>query len=236
MTPSTLRLWLEGPLQAWGTSSRFETRGTDLLPSKSGVIGLLAAALGRGRNESVDDLAACRFGVRVVQQGSVLRDYHSVGAADGDGIVVSSGSKGRGIVTNRYYLEDAAFVAALESDDRALLEAAVQALQAPHWPLALGRRSCPPSSPIWQPGALIGEPLEAALRASWDVASPHDVVGLADATADPLALMADDAVHVAIEDLAGETEVYDQPLGAAFLTRQFALRRVRTRFLLPEAA
>ena len=46
---STLLLALEGPLQSWGTSSRFSERGSGLEPSKSGVIGLLCAALGRRR-------------------------------------------------------------------------------------------------------------------------------------------------------------------------------------------
>ena len=44
---STLLLRLAGPLQAWGNDSKFETRRTGREPSKSGVIGLLAAALGK---------------------------------------------------------------------------------------------------------------------------------------------------------------------------------------------
>ena len=46
-----------GPMQSWGTRSRFQERDTEREPSKSGIIGLLCAALGRDRNESVDDLA-----------------------------------------------------------------------------------------------------------------------------------------------------------------------------------
>ncbi len=104
MTPLTLRIWLAGPLQSWGTSSRFETRGTELAPSKSGVTGMLCAALGRGRDKPVDDLASMRFGVRVERPGAVLRDYHTVGAADDAGVAVASGARGRGIQTERFYL------------------------------------------------------------------------------------------------------------------------------------
>lgn len=43
---ATLLLRLAAPLQAWGADSKFETRKTNREPTKSGVIGLLAAALG----------------------------------------------------------------------------------------------------------------------------------------------------------------------------------------------
>jgi len=43
---ATLLLRLAAPLQAWGADSKFETRKTAREPTKSGVIGLLAAALG----------------------------------------------------------------------------------------------------------------------------------------------------------------------------------------------
>ena len=47
----TILLKFAGPLQSWGTSSHFETRHTDFYPSKSAVIGLLAASLGYRRDE-----------------------------------------------------------------------------------------------------------------------------------------------------------------------------------------
>ena len=71
----TLLLRLAGPMQSWGTTSRFDERDTQLEPSKSGVIGLLCAALGRDRAESVDDLAALRMGVRVDREGVPMRDF-----------------------------------------------------------------------------------------------------------------------------------------------------------------
>ena len=48
---STLLLRLAGPMQSWGTQSRFTIRDSGLEPSKSGVIGLLCAALGKPRTE-----------------------------------------------------------------------------------------------------------------------------------------------------------------------------------------
>ena len=73
----TLLLRLAAPLQSWGEDSKFETRRTRREPTKSGVIGLLAAALGRRRYEPLDDLRGLRFAVRVDQEGELLRDFHT---------------------------------------------------------------------------------------------------------------------------------------------------------------
>ena len=104
---STLLLRLAGPMQSWGTESKFDVRKTAKEPSKSGVIGLLASALGRQRDEPVDDLVQLRFGVRVDREGILQRDYHTAKA---------KGDK-EGYVTNRYYLADAVFLVGVEFDD-----------------------------------------------------------------------------------------------------------------------
>ena len=62
---AVLLLRLAAPLQAWGDESKFETRRTMPYPTKSGVVGMVAAALGRSRSESVSDLTALGFGVRI---------------------------------------------------------------------------------------------------------------------------------------------------------------------------
>ncbi len=134
---STLLLRLAGPLQAWGYDSKFETRRTGREPSKSGVIGLLAAALGRKRDESIEDLRELRFGVRVDREGQLLHDYHTVQM-----------KSGKTYVTHRYYLADATFLVGIESENKAWLEEIQHALLHPAFPLFLGRRSCVPSLPI----------------------------------------------------------------------------------------
>ena len=78
---STLLLRLKGPMQSWGVSSKFDTRTTERAPSKSAIIGMLACALGRRRNESIDDLNALRFGVRIDDEGKLMRDYHTAKSA-----------------------------------------------------------------------------------------------------------------------------------------------------------
>lgn len=157
---STLLLRLAAPMQAWGSDSRFETRRTGREPTKSGVVGLLAAALGRSRADSVDDLCRLRFGVRVDQEGQLLRDFHTA----------HQGNKNP-YVTERYYLCDAAFLVGLESQDRALLQTLERALRSPVFPLFLGRRSCPPTLPIVlgiREGSLVDElKQEPWLASSW---------------------------------------------------------------------
>ena len=78
---ATLLLRLAAPLQSWGADSKFEIRKTNREPTKSGVIGLLAAALGlrRDETEALQRLNRLRFGVRVDQEGSLLVDFHTAG-------------------------------------------------------------------------------------------------------------------------------------------------------------
>ena len=142
---STLLVRLAAPLQAWGRDSKFDkVRQTGNEPSKSGVTGLLAAALGRDRAAPLDDLAALRFGVRVVRRGRLLCDYHTVSRHPNP----RPGLNRTDYVTKRYYLSDAVFIAGFESEDRAHLAELEEALRFPAFPLFLGRRSCPPTPPL----------------------------------------------------------------------------------------
>ena len=135
---ATLLLRLAAPLQSWGSDSKFETRKTDREPTKSGVVGLLAAALGLRRDdtEGLARLNGLRFAVRADQEGSLLVDFHTAKSRD------------TSYVTYRHYLQDAVFLAGLESGDKALLRELEAALRHPVYPLYLGRRSCPPTLPL----------------------------------------------------------------------------------------
>lgn len=135
---STLLLRLAGPLQAWGSASRFTRRGTDPQPTKSGVLGLLAAALGRDRTAAMDDLAGLGFGVRLDQPGRVERDFQTARSLDGTRTMPLS---------QRFYLADAVFVAAVEGDPD-VVGALDTAVRRPHFIPYLGRRSCPPAGPV----------------------------------------------------------------------------------------
>ncbi|MGW2479676.1 type I-E CRISPR-associated protein Cas5/CasD [Streptomyces sp. NPDC001571] len=157
---TTLLLRLAGPLQSWGASSRFVQRTTENAPTKSGVLGLLAAAEGRPREADLSDLAALRFGVRIDRAGSRLRDFHKAENSDTGRVLPLS---------HRYYLADAVFVAGVEGED-GFVRRLHAAVDAPRFLPYLGRRSCPPSHPLLLEGeeSLSALPLEAALRqAPW---------------------------------------------------------------------
>jgi CRISPR system Cascade subunit CasD len=145
---ATLLLRLVGPMQSWGTQSHFNHRDTGLEPSKSGVIGLICAAMGRDRTKSIDDLAALRMGVRVDREGLVKRDYHTAGKG---GFLRAKGEIEDKdlIVSQRFYLADAAFLVGLQSDDLDLLKVIDKRLSRPVWMLFLGRKSFVASEPVW---------------------------------------------------------------------------------------
>lgn len=139
---ATLLLKLAAPLQAWGSQSKFNIRTTEREPTKSGIVGMLAAALGIQRSDDpkkLEPLNALHFGVRVEKEGKLLRDFHMVHEMTG---------KKDSHVTERFYLSDAVFIAALETEDREFLNQLVYALNHPVYPLFLGRRSCPPTLPV----------------------------------------------------------------------------------------
>lgn len=138
----TILLKFAGPLQSWGTDSHFETRQTDLYPSKSAVIGLIAASFGyrRYEDEKIKKLNEVKFAVRIDQQGNLLKDYHTAQKYQ------DNGKFERTYVTNRYYLEDAIFVVALSHSNDQFVEDIYVNLQTPYFQTFMGRRSCPPNA------------------------------------------------------------------------------------------
>ncbi|OWT60385.1 type I-E CRISPR-associated protein Cas5/CasD [Candidimonas nitroreducens] len=207
---ATLLLRLQGPLQSWGTSSRFDERETQLEPSKSGVLGLVCAALGRDRHELIDDLAALRMGVRVDQEGLLMRDFQTA-----TGVAIAADGKvqrDRTVVSPRFYLADAVFLVGLQGADAALLECIQSACLRPVWPLCLGRKACLPSVPVCLSDGIVGHELEPALS-RWP-----DLVSGASISEDK---------RVLLEDAAAGSVRLDQPI-APFAMRRFGPRFVRT--------
>ena len=200
---SVLLLRLCAPMQAWGIQSRFSVRDTARDPSKSGVVGLLAASLGRPRHAAIDDLAALRMGVRVDREGALLRDYHTAQ----DVYRAKGGTKPTELST-RYFLGDACFLVGLEGE-KPLLAALHTSLRDPVWALFLGRRAFPPGEPIWlADGLQNGNLLETLSTYPWLKDEPKSA---------PL-------VRMIIEDRAGDEVRPDQPI--SFAPRRYALRRV----------
>ena len=161
----TILLKLTGPMQSWGTSSRFETRMSDYYPSKSGVIGIIAASLGynRDEDEKIQKLNDLNFAVRVDQEGVLKRDFHIAAEDVGK-------EEPKNHVTNRYYMEDAVFVVAISHEDDKWIEEILQGLKYPYFQPFMGRRSCPlPGSFIL--GTSEKGPIEALENLDWQAAN-----------------------------------------------------------------
>jgi len=216
----TLLLRLVGPMQSWGTTSRFDQRDTGKEPSKSGVLGLLAAALGFDRENWTDlePLTRLAMGVRHDRPGVPRRDYQTAGCAASDTVIKADGTQSKdGVVSQRFYLADAAFLVGVECEDRALLERIHAALRDPVWPLALGRKSYVPSEPIWIENGVQDVPLGDALaRWPW-IATPRKWEEL------PERLL----VSFESKDGSGVLKM-DQPLSS------FAERRLGARYMRSE--
>ncbi|MBV6512997.1 MAG: hypothetical protein FMNOHCHN_02522 [Ignavibacteriaceae bacterium] len=139
---STLIIELEGPMQSWGYRSRFGERDTGREPSKSGVLGIVAASLGRIRDKDLTDLASLRFGVRADREGNIKKEFQTA-----LNVIKATGKSPDTQITNRYYLADARFIAALEGDADFLSEIK-DAIENPVFSQFLGRKSYLASVPF----------------------------------------------------------------------------------------
>ena len=153
----TITLRLAGPLQSYGDEASYERRTTGDAPSKSAIVGLVAAALGYHRNDpritALNDLV---YAVRRDQVGQTLTDFH----------LVEWKPKTRKL-TYRDYLQDAVFVVALASEDEELIYQIEWAIRHPKFQLYLGRRANAPTGRIVL-GVTDGQgPIETLKRLPW---------------------------------------------------------------------
>jgi CRISPR system Cascade subunit CasD len=168
--PRFLILRLDGPMQAWGTHTYEDFRPSNLYPTRSALLGLLAACLGIERNDLTGQsqlAASVEFSVRIDSRverpgrktpadkpGVKLPDFHTVL----DARKVDGKANKFPVVSRREYLFDAAFTVAVgkKPQTHVTLERLAEALRRPCYTPTLGRRACPPTRPL-----LDGEPVEA---------------------------------------------------------------------------
>ena len=173
MPLASLALCFDAPMQSWGQRARFVVRDTAAEPTKSGVIGLVAAALGVARDDdaAITELARLRMGIRIDREGTIERDYHTV-----QNVPDTEGKHHRGVESWRYYLAGALFLTVLEGQETELRRLH-QALANPRWPLYLGRRAFLPARPIVGPGdssVAACRPIEEVLATHpWLENQPH---------------------------------------------------------------
>lgn len=228
-----LALYLRAPLQSWGASSKFGDRGTLDAPTRSGLLGLLAAACGIDKNDEARDrewlvrAAALSVSVLAFRRGDRMADYHTVGGGFDEKdpwrkrmIPISADGKNRRTnVTHRDYLADSVFGAVLSGDD-ALVDEMATGLADPVWGVWLGRKSCIPTEPIFA-GVFESEDaarnaLAGRLRGSLE-RSGGKVAG-GDSS---------DVAFSVLEARAGEEDETLLDVPVSFGSREFHARRVR---------
>lgn len=179
MSSKVLALYLDAPMQSWGASSRYQIRDTGAFPTKSGVIGMIAAALGIDKEDSeeasrIQELAGLRIGVRRLQTDRKtpvhrLTDFHTVGGGydtsrnSPDRLFVTrkaSGGPSGTVITRRTYLTDVKFLVFLEGNPD-LLAKCRQALRNPVWGVWFGRKACLPAAPLFP---TLGDSFEDAFQ------------------------------------------------------------------------
>ena len=170
-----LILRLQGVLQAWGKHTYEDYRPSEVFPTHSGLIGLLAACLGieRTQAEQLEQLGrSFIYAVRLDKRSVSMRkltDFHTILAAR----KVDGSKNSNPVVSHREYLCDAQFTVAIQLTSEAswTLEKWKDALQRPVFTPFLGRRSCPITAPLYD-NLLEAEDLVAALKQ----VAPHDGV------------------------------------------------------------
>ena len=213
---STLVLRLAGPLQSWGLTGQFVHRDTHIQPTKSGVVGMIAACLGRERGADISDLSILTMGVRVDQPGTLLEDYHTISRTDGSTLPTASGAKKKDLTaeTWRWYLADAVFLVTLAGDKK-LLGAIADAIDHPVYAPTLGRRSCVPTGRL---NLGVHDRDAETLLAEWPWEA--GAVQREKHTETP-------ALDATIEDTNGDDLIPDVPNSYAPLQRRFGNRRIR---------
>ena len=225
---ATLLLRLAGPMQSWGLDSRFDQRDTGREPSKSGVLGLVCAALGKPRDDqtgpwpTLAQLASLRMGVRVLREGTLRVDFQTAGGGQfpgrkSYGVWKPSGNPGGTVVSPRHYLSDADFLVGLEGP-LPLLAQIEQALRNPVWPLSLGRKSYVPTLPVTFPPDQQENP---AVRQA----------GLVEALRSFVEQPSRGRQRFVLEAPLGSTAERRQDVPLSFRDRAFAVRGVETRWL-----
>ena len=230
-----LALYLRAPLQSWGASSKFGDRGTRDAPTRSGLLGLLAAACGIDKNDEVRDrewlarAAKLSMFVLTFRRGDRMADYHTVGARyDKDDpwqkrmipTKAEDGSpKKDATVTHRDYLADSVFGAVLSGDD-ALVDEMATRLADPVWGVWFGRKSCIPTEPIlagvFDSDDAARDALAGRLRGSLERGGGK--VARGDST---------DVALSVLEARAGEENEVLLDVPVSFGRREFHARRVR---------
>lgn len=256
-----LTFQLYGPLAAWGDIAVGETRPSGFAPTKSAVLGLIAAALGLRRPDTTQDEALRQqweahhialtegygMAVKLTQPGLPLTDYHTAQVpSSGSGKNKKMFATRRDeltwlprqdlntILSRRYYRQDAYAAVALWARGGAphSLDELRDHLLAPEFVLYLGRKSCPLALPL-MPVIVSVDSIEAALTDFSFAAAAKQIWGDDSQTAEwVIGKMAEDT-PLLFWDVDAETRVPAEAQ-SAYTRRDTSTSRRRWQFAVRE--
>lgn len=163
---------LSAPMASFGGYAGHERRGSESVPMRSAVLGLMGAALGIDRADAggQEALRAYSVAVQSFQRSTPLRDYHTVHTVPTvksrrpptrRDALARVGRDANTVITIRDYRCDVLIGVALWGDGRWTLRDLAGHLQYPRFPLYLGRKSCPLATPLNPDVATATDPVEA---------------------------------------------------------------------------
>ena len=152
-----LVMYFDAPMQSWGYQSKFDQRTSLSHPTKSGVTGLICAAMGipKNDNNSLAEIVALELIVYVLEFPHRITDFHTIGGGYNKKKTpqniakTANGKTGNTVVSRREYLLDAKFAVVL-SGEEILVNKVAQALKNPKWGIWLGRKNCIPAEPVFR--------------------------------------------------------------------------------------
>lgn len=143
-----LVLKLQGLMMSFGEGDHWDVRGTSHFPTKSFIVGLIAAGLGKDRSET-NIIRKISSGISVAcleeKHPEFLRDYHTIL----DTMLADAKMNENAVISPRHYLADGVFIVLIGIKNTLIKEMLLESLQNPVWPPYLGRKSCIPSAPIF---------------------------------------------------------------------------------------
>jgi CRISPR system Cascade subunit CasD len=191
-------LWIESPLQSWGSDSKFWRRDSLRFPTKSGILGLILSSMGvsGAQNELLSKLSSKKMNVNSYVHSKIkddkpfkldkeplLIDYHVVGNGYNDKdkwqkLLIPKNSEGNPTVgggskiTYRYYLQDARFAVILETAE-SMTEIVCESLKNPIFDVYFGRKNCVPTEQIFQ-GCF--DDISEAYKKAEDIAKTKELI------------------------------------------------------------
>jgi len=178
---------LYAPLVSWGEIAVGGTRRSALHPSRSAILGIVAAALGvkREEEEELDKLRhSISVAVRVDAPGTLLTDYHTIQVPKRERGAVYLTRKdemdappekiGTILSTREYRCDAYSLVAVCLRNGATTLEQIAKKLQRPEFHVYLGRKSAPPALPLHPQIVEADNLVEAFSKALFPICIPVD--------------------------------------------------------------